>query len=398
MNSQQHYILVGPVPPPVAGQSLAFQMLVEEFEQRNLPHQIVNLSGKKGSFNVSVGKRALQYFWILLDYVRKTSFGKKTVYITIAQSLQGFWRDFFMIWYAKCFGHSVVCHLHGGNYGHFFDHQPGWIRRLIRATLLKADHIYVLGERLRGMFDFEPRLGPKLDVVCNGLPFILPDTIGAKKLPSNPDEPVVILYLSNLIESKGYLHVLEAIDLLVKDGGPKVKCLFFGRFLSNVDDILVRSAEHGRELFEAFVKERGLEGIVEYNGTIQGEEKLKVLQQSHFFVLPTQYDNEGQPLSIIEAMAFGSVVISTDYRGIPEMVIDGDSGVLVPFAEPGAIADAIKELCGEPARYERMSLNAKKHFKANFTREAHLEKIVSLLEGTTGKRLNNRRYGRMTNV
>jgi glycosyltransferase involved in cell wall biosynthesis len=372
-------------------------MLVEGFEEQKLPYQVVNLSGRESGSGKSMAGRALEYGWILLDYMRKTTFGKKKVYITIAQSLRGFWRDFFMIWYAACFGHSVVCHLHGGNYGQFFANQPAWIQNLVRATLRRADHIYVLGERLRDMFDFDPGLEHKIKVVCNGLPFLLPDEENEKRAPDGLKHPVTLLYLSNLIESKGYLHVLEAVEMLVR-AGLNVKCRFFGRFLSNADDIVVRNAEHGRQLFDSFVKERGLEGAVEYCGTIEGKEKLKALNEAHFFVLPTQYDNEGQPLSIIEAMAFGNVVISTDYRAIPEMVIDQVNGVLVPYAEPEAIANAITDLCREPKRYERMSLAAKRHFKANFTREAHLDKIVSLLTGSSRLHEKKERYRGISNV
>jgi len=119
---------------------------------------------------------------------------------------------------------------------------------------------------------------------------------------------------------------------------------------------------------------------VRYLGSVAGMAKSDELRQAHFFVLPTSYDNEGQPVSIIEAMAYGNVVISTDYRAIPDLVVDGVTGLLVPYGHPAAIAQAIADLVADPRQYQDMSQGAIERYQQRFTWEAYWARIMALLQ------------------
>jgi glycosyltransferase involved in cell wall biosynthesis len=379
---QPSLVLVGPLPPLYSGPSVHFQMLVEEMVRQRVPCAVVNLGGKRTQDSVSTWNRIWNYIGILADYFRKTAFGRKTVYVLIAQSRRGFFRDLFIIWFAWLNGHRIVCHLRGGNYGNFYAAQSRWLQQLIRQTLRRADTILVLSERLTTLFDFEPMLESKIRVVPNGLPFVVTAPVDSKTLPADPSEPVRLVFLSNLIESKGYLDLLEAVHILVSQYDLNVRCHFCGVFFTNPsDDVRVKSVEHGRKLFEDYVREQGLQEHVEYRGTVSGSAKIDELKRAHFFVLPTAYNNEGQPVSIIEAMAYGNVVISTDYRAIPDMVVDGVTGRLVPYGRPEAIAQAIANLVANPWQYQDMSRAAIGRYQQRFTRDAYLARIMPLLQG-----------------
>ena len=375
-------IFVGPLPPPFVGQSISFQMLVEGVKKHHLPYAVVDLSGKRKSYGGAASwARALEYIVILLDYFSKSFWGKKTIYITIAQSRHGFFRDFVIIWFAYLKGHRIVCHLKGGNYDNFYEAQPKWMRLVIRKTLLRVDNLLVLGKRLRDMYNFEPQLKDKICVVSNGLPFSLNKAIEPKTLPVDKSKPIRLLYLSNLIESKGYLDLLEAVRILVKEYEIPVECRFCGLFWANKpDDIQVHDAVYGQKLFEDFVTTNNLEKNVTYCGVVSGEEKNRELRDAHFFVLPTNYNNEGQPVSIIEAMAFGNIVVSTDYRAIPDMVVHEKTGFFVPYGQPKTIAQVIADVTANPEMYSKMSKAALEHFQKHFTREAHLNRIIPILQ------------------
>jgi glycosyltransferase involved in cell wall biosynthesis len=349
--------------------------------ERCIPCVVVNLGSKRFQSNVFLWGRVWEYMGILSDYVRKTAFGKKTVYILIAQSRFGFCRDLIMIWFAWLNGHRIVCHLRGGNYDNFYAAQPRWLRWVIRQTLCKADAILILSERLKNLFDFEPTLKSKVYVVPNGLPFVVNAPVEPKTLPADPSEPIRLLFLSNLIESKGYLDLLGAVHILVSQYGLNMRCHFCGVFWANPpDDVRVKSTEHAQKLFQDYVREQSLQEYVKYRGPVSGSAKIDEFRQAHFFVLPTNYDNEGQPVSIIEAMACANVVISTDYRAIPDLVVDGVTGRLVPYGQPAAIAQAIADLVANPRRYCDMSRAAIEHYQQRFTREAYLARIVPLLQ------------------
>lgn len=372
MKKKFNLILVGPLPPPYHGQSVSFKMLADsmggmpdcEIDLVNLADK--NISGSRNSW--LLGKRILDYLKVLTCFIMALRVNASRVYITIAQSRQGFMRDFLLIWIAYCFRAPIVVHLKGGNYHGFYDEQPKFVQWLIRKTLLKVERILVLGKNLLGMYDFEPLLKDKIFVVENGLPF---DIAGSKRKELNK-EKIELLFLSNLVESKGYLDIIEALSLLPNKDNFHIN--FAGGFYVNCDDLTVVSEQQAKQQFFSRINSLGLENNVTYHGVVSGEEKLDLLRKSHIFLLPTNYNNEGQPVSIIEALAFGMPIITTDYRAISDMVLPRETGYFVEYGKPKDIADAIQKICNNDT-YSRMSQLCIEHYQFKFTREAHLARI-----------------------
>ena len=78
------------------------------------------------------------------------------------------------------------------------------------------------------------------------------------------------------------------------------------------------------------LSENSLDAYVTYHGIVDGEKKRDLLKLCDFFALPTRYPNEGQPISILEAMGSGMFVITTDHAGIPDIVENGVNGIVIP--------------------------------------------------------------------
>ncbi len=97
-------------------------------------------------------------------------------------------------------------------------------------------------------------------------------------------------------------------------------------------------------------------------------------------ILPTAYPWEGQPLSIIEALAHGIPVLSTSFRGIPEQVIDGFNGYMVRHGEPGTIVSAVLRATDSDENYRRLSQGACRHYQEFFTREKHISEMFAVLQ------------------
>lgn len=376
-------VMIGSLPPPATGQSLSFEMLCNAFRALGLPHVVIDASTsdterKDGSFSF---ERLASLFGPALSAARHLfARGDCTVYLLIAQSWLGFLRDLVFIGMASVRDQRIVLHLKGGNYDTFYAAQSPWRQRLIRRTLARADHVLVLSERFRAHFEFLPDAEHAVQVVLNGLP------IDRSQLPEEPkqltpDEPIQLLFLSNLFQSKGYLDVLEATRILVKERGQRVRCHFGGDFLIAQDTTLYSDVDEARIDFFHRVEESGLDDVVEWHGRVDGAEKHRLLRESHLFLLPTRYLNEGQPVSIIEALAFGCGVISTDYRSIPEMLDGGDAGLLVPYEDPVAIANAIQGLIEDPEAYAALSRRARAQYENRFSRRSHLERILPLILG-----------------
>ncbi|MFN9913044.1 MAG: glycosyltransferase family 4 protein, partial [Pirellulaceae bacterium] len=83
-----------------------------------------------------------------------------------------------------------------------------------------------------------------------------------------------------------------------------------------------------QEFVEDYIRQHQLQSLVTYRGVVQGSEKLELLKASQVFILPTNYRKEGQPISIIEAMGSGMAIFTTHHAGIPDLVHDGENGVI----------------------------------------------------------------------
>lgn len=132
-----------------------------------------------------------------------------------------------------------------------------------------------------------------------------------------------VLYLSNFIRSKGYPEVLEMARLEKKrvESGEEKKLHFdfAGKFFDETEE----------KFFFNNIKDNGIEDFVMYHGIVGGDKKRELLKTCDIFVLLTRYPNEGQPISILEAMGNGMMIVTTDHAGIPDIVQDGMNGIVV---------------------------------------------------------------------
>ena len=100
-----------------------------------------------------------------------------------------------------------------------------------------------------------------------------------------------------------------------------------------------------RERLERLARELGIAGAVEFTGPVPSEEIARLLARMDLFVLPSH--TEGFGVSAVEAAAMGLPVVASDVGGLPEVVIDGETGFLTPPRSPEALAERIVQLAGD---------------------------------------------------
>ena len=179
---------------------------------------------------------------------------------------------------------------------------------------------------------------------------------------------VNLLFLSNLIPSKGVYVLLDACKML-KDWGLGFQCNFVGG----------ESKEMDRRAFEEAVKEHGLEGHVLYHGPKYGEEKEHYWSMADVFVFPTFYHNECMPLTILEAMQHGLPVVSTDEGAVPDMVADGENGFICRRKDAEGLAQALERLLQDEALRHRMGTKGYRRYKEKFTLQCFERRFVECM-------------------
>lgn len=247
-------------------------------------------------------------------------------YFTISQTKGGNLRDLVIFKVLELQHKKCLIHLHGGYYRQLVDNDmAGWQRKANYKAIKKLVGAIVLSKSLRkifeGMIDDE-----KIFVVenCVDDQCLLTDQEIEEKLIALENKNVLnVLWLSNFIRSKGYPLVLKLAEFEKErvDAGGKKKFHFdfAGKFFE----------ESEKEYFERYIKENKLEEYVTYHGIVSGEKKREILKQCYIFALPTRYPNEGQPISILEAMGNGMFIITTDHAGIPDIVEDDVNGIVI---------------------------------------------------------------------
>ncbi|MBD8018756.1 glycosyltransferase family 4 protein [Kaistella pullorum] len=368
----------------VNGQSMMFQLFVDHLPQHRIKPVIVDfgLSISKNSNQTRVSGKAslvkvLDNITVVAKFVKALALHPKApVYINTSQTSVGFMRDFVLINLASRAGRKIIAHQFGANYEQYYSEQTPARQKLINKTLLKTARVIVEGDFTKEQFSFLPGYEDKVAIVPNGLPekidssSILPKQISAK-------EPVEMFYISNMIESKGFWDVLKAFEILVDERKRNVKIAFSGKFYGATEDKTYQTPEDAKKAFLDRTEKYRKSGLLTYHANgLYGSDKAEAFIKANFFLLPSYYINEGQPASVLEALAYGCVPITTRYRVIP-MMVNEQNGAFVNPQSPIEIADAVEMFMDNPQKYQQHSEAAIRDYKEKFTAERYIEKLLT---------------------
>ena len=194
-----------------------------------------------------------------------------------------------------------------------------------------------------------------------------PEGDGAAELQANSQAPSAkILFLSNLIPSKGVYVLLDACRVL-KERGLAFICDFVGG----------ETKEISAEVFREAVAARGLESHVTYHGPKYGEEKHRFFVNADVFVQPTFDDCF--PLTLVEAMQYRLPIASTDVGAIPDMVEHGVNGFVCKQQDVDSLVNALEQLITNPALRQQMGEAGYQRYCEEFTLEAFEKRFAAEL-------------------
>lgn len=131
-----------------------------------------------------------------------------------------------------------------------------------------------------------------------------------------------------------------------------------------------------RTELEALAERLGIDGRTHFLGWCT--EVSRALADLDVVVLTSR--NEGTPMSLIEAGAAGRPVVATDVGGVRRVVLDGRTGLLVPTADPGAVAAAVRSLLADPAMRARLGAEARTHVSAEFGLQPFLDRMAQIYD------------------
>lgn len=216
-------------------------------------------------------------------------------------------------------GCAVVVHAHGGNIETWLTTRR--TRMVMRAAMLPAHSVVAVWSA--GRRSLAAALGEtRVRLIDNGVD-------ASRYSTADPvHQPPRILYVGLLTERKGVLDLIEASVMLQDEGVPHELWL-----LGGTPDEGPAAAEPVRA---------AAEGRATLLGTRRPDEMPAAYAQADVFCLPSWW--EAMPLSVLEAMAAGLPVVATDVGDVSRVVVDGETGYVVPSRSPGLLADALRNL------------------------------------------------------
>lgn len=184
----------------------------------------------------------------------------------------------------------------------------------------------------------------------------------------------------DLIVATGRLHPIKGFDTLInalallRDAGTPFRCRIIG------DGPL-------RAELQALIEQHGLQGRVELAGAQPQEVVQQWLDEAAVFALPCQIaadgGRDGIPVALMEAMASGCPVLSCRTSGIPELISDGASGLLVPERDPAAFATALQRLLTDAALRRTLATAARERIEQQFDARTEARKLHQLMMKAT---------------
>ncbi|MDY7001702.1 MAG: glycosyltransferase family 4 protein, partial [Thermodesulfobacteriota bacterium] len=360
MGEKPKVVVVGPLPPPVHGVTVYIQRILnsglkDNFEVRHLDTSDHRTVGNIGALDIGNFTLAFKSYAQLVKMCLKSR--PDLVYVPISQTFLGFFRDAFYIVVPRLFFRSkIVIHLPGGYFGSFYDQSGLPTRKGIDFVMRFVDRVVVLGEVMRPIFRkwFDDS---QIDVAPNGTDLVVK---GVDKKLQGTGSARVFTFMSSLMRTKGIVEFIKAA-LLALDKHPQSVFNVAGEWWPQEPDLrpevesMLAASPHGDKIV--------------FHGLVTGEEKEKLLFETDVFVLPTYYPFEGHPTVIIEAMAAGCPVISTEHAAIPETVIHGETGIIVDKGDAGSLATAMFELIENDMRFKSMARGSYARYKENYTVE-----------------------------
>ena len=266
--------------------------------------------------------------WRLFRLVRQEHYD--IVHINPSLNVNSLLRDGLFMLILRFTEQRVLVFFHGWDEALSSRIRNSYLRRwLMRTAFGKAARILVLADSFREQL-------VEMGITCEKISTITTMFDGAQLEVVRMPRDVVgrkVLFLSRFVREKGLFELVEA----------------FARISKEYPDARMVMAGDGPvyEELEQTILEVGLSDVVELPGYIRGEDKAVVLNDADIFVLPTYY-GEGCPVSMLEAMAAGLAIVSTPVGGIPDILHDGQNGVLLASAAPDLIYEALHSLLSSP--------------------------------------------------
>ncbi|ASR10897.1 colanic acid biosynthesis glycosyltransferase WcaL (plasmid) [Rhizobium leguminosarum bv. viciae] len=191
----------------------------------------------------------------------------------------------------------------------------------------------------------------------------------SNRIGSDPDDPAFILSVGRAVEKKGYDVLLRALALLPADLHWRMDHIGGGGELAKL---------------KALATELGISSRIVWKGAMAQEDVLDHYRRADLFALACRIaangDRDGLPNVLVEASSQRLVCVSTDVSGVPELLKNGENGLVVPPEDPALLASALEAAIRDPALRKRLGDAAERQVRKYFDYHSSIRQLTGLFE------------------
>lgn len=298
------------------------------------------------------GSKIRKLFWAVRAYVKfciRLSHCD-IVHVNMASDVS-YYRKSIFIRTAYHFHKKIIIHQHGGDFQTFYQRElSDKGRKRLEDVFAKADAVIVLTSFWENFF---AQIVDKKKIV------VIPNGVNLPQMSNGKHETHKLLFLGRICKEKGIEELLETVV------GLSQKYQDIQLYLGGIfeDEDLKVLAEQYPE-------------IITLLGWVEGREKEKYLKLCNIFVLPSYF--EGQPVSVLEAMSYACCVVASRVGGIPQMIEDNESGLLVEPGDKGSLKKALIKVLEDERFCTKLGMAAREKAGEEFSIDQSMEKLLSL--------------------
>lgn len=368
--------------PPMRGGIATVALDIVEDDQLGREFEVVffNTSqndAARGEFGVRNLTRALSHAWGTFTRARR---GAVVHTHSVQDPVFVVWRQVAIALAARLRGAHVLGHNHcqppymepPGGYRVSRAHRWGFavLDRLVSANILIAE------AGVANIGQYMPRTD--LPVIANSV------VVSDMTTTTAVHEPPVVLFVGEMLERKGIVVLLDALDMLDEQGGVEYEPRIIGDNRPGLDP--------DKDAMVELIRSRGRADAM--TGPLARDEVYRHLSEADVYVFPTY--TEGQPFTVIESLAAGVPIVASDIQAITNMIDHGVNGILVDPGDARGFATAIGDLLSDPQRRRSMSAANRELAGARFDRSVFRSRLAELyrLHGRPSKRVLRRQERR----
>tara|TARA_B110000208_G_scaffold191142_1_gene257030 strand:- start:5972 stop:7129 length:1158 start_codon:yes stop_codon:yes gene_type:complete len=369
-----------------SGQAAATELIINGFRSQSKQIEVISTPQLDRSKQASLLKIYVGYLYSLIK-CWLSAFGYRfckleAIHLTLGQTPVAIVRDGVSLMLCSFFRSKSDCIRGAALNGSVF---TAWSSscieaRLFRLVIGRCHFVTCLGAQHRDALISLGIPKTKVQVVPNVCEYDGVDHKFVDAKHAEVDRPVRLLYLSSLIDTKGFPEYLEALHSLSFENKFKLHATLCGPITMSQYSDRFTSAAEARKWIVQIIKSINSSASVHVDwveGAV-GAQKRKLFEKAHIFVLPTRYKVEAQPLAVIEAMAFGCAIVTSDVGELPSTV-DSNSAIILSDPDSEKVRFGLDSLCADPTFRRRLAHGALDRFLQDFNRKAYLQRWTELL-------------------